>query len=576
MQSVDLTTLSAACSELKKKWVPARVEQVYQSDRFTLKLALRTLSERSWLTISWHPQAARLHMGDAPPRSPDTFTFSEQLRHQLNGLVLVVLQPISPWERVIDLQFALRPGEELQWHLYIEIMGKYSNVILTNADQTIVTAAHQVSAQQSRVRPILTGAQYEAPPKLTAPTPSLEESQTHWQERLTLIPGSMRAALLKTYRGLSSALVLGMLKRAQIEPEQDNTSLCSQQWQQLFEGWQTWLNALQQEVFQSGWSDRGYSVLGWGISEAAPDVQTLLNRYYSQILNQEQFTALHQQLKQSVQQALQRLQAKAMLFEQQLVAAQDADDLRQQADLLMAHLQSWQPGLKAITLLDFETGQPIEIPLNPEWNGVQNAQFLYKRYQKLRRGYDYTVPLLAAVQDEMQYLEQVLISIQQSDRYQRPDDLIALAEIRNELSQQQYLKDRDPKAQIRSEGTGFHRYLSPSGRQVWVGRNNRQNEQLTFRLASDYDLWFHTQEIPGSHVLLRLDAGIKPDTQDLQYVANIAAYYSRARQSHQVPVVYTEPKNVYKPKGAKPGMVIYKLETILWADPQVAKDYVPA
>jgi predicted ribosome quality control (RQC) complex YloA/Tae2 family protein len=561
MQSVDLTTLSAACSELKKKWVPARVEQVYQSDRFTLKLALRTLSERGWLTISWHPQAARLHMGDAPPRLPDTFTFSEQLRHQLNGLVLVALQPISPWERVIDLQFALRPGEALQWHLYVEIMSKYSNVILTNADQTIVTAAHQVNAQQSRVRPILTGAQYEAPPKLTAPTPSLEESQTHWQERLTLIPGSMRATLLKTYRGLSSALVLGMLKRAQIEPEQDNTSLSSQQWQQLFEGWQTWLNALQQEIFQPGWSDRGYSVLGWGINEAAPTVQMLLNRYYSQILNQEQFTALHQQLKQSVQQALQRL---------------DADYLRQQADLLMAHLQSWQPGLKAITLLDFETSQPIEIPLNPEWNGVQNAQFLYKRYQKLRRGYDYSVPLLAAVQDEMQYLEQVLISIQQSERYQTSDDLIALAEIRNELSQQQYLKDRDPKAQIRSEGTGFHCYLSPSGWQVWVGRNNRQNEQLTFRLASDYDLWFHTQEIPGSHVLLRLDAGIKPDKQDLQYVANIAAYYSRARQSHQVPVVYTEPKNVYKPKGAKPGMVIYKLETILWADPQIAKDYVPS
>lgn len=576
MQSVDLTTLYAACSELKKHWLPARVEQVYQVDRFTLQLALRTLSGRGWLTISWHPQAARLHLGDAPPRLPDTFTFSEQLRHQLNGLVLVVLQPISPWERVIDLQFAQRPGGELQWHLYVEIMGKYSNVILTSADQTIVTAAHQVNAQQSRVRPILTGARYEAPPKLTTPTPSLEESQTHWQERLTLIPGSIRTALLKTYRGLSSNLVLGMLKRVQIKPEQDNTSLSSQQWQQLFEGWQTWLNALQQEIFHPGWSDQGYSVLGWGITKAAPDVQMLLNRYYSQILNQEQFTALHQQLRQAVQQALQRLQTKAQLFERQLVAAQDADHLRQQADLLMAHLQAWQPGLKVLTLLDFETGQPIEISLNPEWNAVQNAQFLYKRYQKLRRGYDYTVPLLAAVQDEMQYLEQVLISIQQSDRYQRPDDIMALVEIRNELSQQQYLKSRDPKAQIRSEATGFHRYLSPGGWQVWVGRNNRQNEQLTFRLASDYDLWFHTQEIPGSHVLLRLDAGVKPDPQDLQYAANIAAYYSRARQSHQVPVVYTEPKNVYKPKGARPGMVVYKLETILWAAPQIAEDYAPA
>lgn len=573
MQSVDLTTLYAACSELKTRWVPARLEQVYQIDRFTLQLALRTLNGRDWLTISWHPQAARLHMGDAPPRLPDTFTFSEQLRHQLNGLVLVTLQPISPWERVIDLQFAQRPGGELLWHLYVEVMGKYSNVILTSADQTIVTAAHQVNARQSRVRPILTGAPYEPPPGLTAPTPSLNESQADWQERLTLIPGSMRSSLLKTYRGLSSALVLAMLKKAKIDPEQENHSLSNEQWQQLFLAWQTWLNALQQHTFQPGWCDLGYSVLGWGINESAADVQTLLKRYYSQILDQSQFAALHQQLTQAVQQSLHRLQEKAQRFEQQLTAAEGADHLRQQADLLMAHLSSWQPGMQEITLPDFETGQPIQIPLNPEWNAVQNAQSRYKRSQKLRRGYDYTIPLLTAVRDEMQYLEQVAISIQQSDRYCNSDDLLALTEIRSELMQQQYLKN-DPKGQTRSAETGFHRYRSPNGWEVWVGRNNRQNEQLTFRLASDYDLWFHTQEIPGSHVLLRLDAGIKPDTQDLQYTADIAAYYSRARQSHQVPVIYTEPKHVYKPKGARPGMVIYKLETVLWASPQTAQDYV--
>jgi predicted ribosome quality control (RQC) complex YloA/Tae2 family protein len=573
MQSVDLTTLYAACSELKTRWVPARLEQVYQIDRFTLQLALRTLNGRDWLTISWHPQAARLHMGDAPPRLPDTFTFSEQLRHQLNGLVLVTLQPISPWERVIDLQFAQRPGGELLWHLYVEVMGKYSNVILTSADQTIVTAAHQVNARQSRVRPILTGAPYEPPPGLTAPTPSLNESQADWQERLTLIPGSMRSSLLKTYRGLSSALVLAMLKKAKIDPEQENHSLSNEQWQQLFLAWQTWLNALQQHTFQPGWCDLGYSVLGWGINESAADVQTLLKRYYSQILDQSQFAALHQQLTQAVQQSLHRLQEKAQRFEQQLTAAEGADHLRQQADLLMAHLSSWQPGMQEITLPDFETGQPIQIPLNPEWNAVQNAQSRYKRSQKLRRGYDYTIPLLIAVRDEMQYLEQVAISIQQSDRYCNSDDLLALTEIRSELMQQQYLKN-DPKGQTRSAETGFHRYRSPNGWEVWVGRNNRQNEQLTFRLASDYDLWFHTQEIPGSHVLLRLDAGIKPDTQDLQYAADIAAYYSRARQSHQVPVIYTEPKHVYKPKGARPGMVIYKLETVLWASPQTAQDYV--
>jgi predicted ribosome quality control (RQC) complex YloA/Tae2 family protein len=118
------------------------------------------------------------------------------------------------------------------------------------------------------------------------------------------------------------------------------------------------------------------------------------------------------------------------------------------------------------------------------------------------------------------------------------------------------------------EATNFHRYRTPSGFEVLIGRNNRQNDQLTFRVAGDYDLWFHAQEIPGSHLLLRLEPGAVPEEADLRFAANLAAYYSRARQSDQVPVVYTEPKHVYKPKGAKPGIAIYKQERILWGQPQ--------
>ena len=117
MQPVDFTTLTAACSELRAQWLPARLEQVYQRDRFTVSLALRTMKGRGWIDLSWHPVAARICVGDPPPRIPDTFTFSEQLRHQLSGLALVSIAPVSSWERVIDLQFAKRPGEPALWHL---------------------------------------------------------------------------------------------------------------------------------------------------------------------------------------------------------------------------------------------------------------------------------------------------------------------------------------------------------------------------------------------------------------------------------------------------------------------------
>ena len=569
MQPVDFTTLTAVCSDLQTQWLPARLEQVYQRDRYTLQLALRTFEQRGWLTLSWHPQAARLCLGTAPPRTSDTFTFSQQLRHQLNGLVLVTLHPITAWERVIDLQFSRRPQDPAQWHLYVEIMGTYSNVILTNADHLIVTAAHQVSAKQSRVRPIQTGQVYELPPPLTEPAPTITESQVHWQARLTFIPGPLKRNLLQLYRGLSSALVRSMIEAAGLDPEQHTDRLTASDWDCLFQRWQAWLQALEQHQFTPGWCTQGYTVLGWGIERPAPNLQTLLDQYYRQQLDHQDFRQLRHQLHQKLAGTLTKLKTKAQTFQTQLVASDTADEYRHQADLLMAHLQDWQPGMTQITLPDFVTGAPQTIPLNPEKNAIQNAQAFYKRHQKLKRSRQHITPLLVAIQEEIQYLEQVEATIEQLAVEQDSEAFLALIEIREELIQQAYLHSPTYRP-APPEQTQFHRHQTPGGWELLIGRNNRQNDQLTFRVAKSYDLWFHTQEIPGSHVLLRLDPGAVPDPHDLQFAANLAAYYSRARQSHQVPVIYTKPKNVFKPKGAKPGMVIYQREQILWGDPQSA------
>lgn len=226
------------------------------------------------------------------------------------------------------------------------------------------------------------------------------------------------------------------------------------------------------------------------------------------------------------------------------------------------------------------------------------------------------MPLLMEVVTEIAYLQQVETALTQIEAYRSAEDLTAIEDIRDELIQQGYLAgsryqveaspDRvsslkslrqlpklHPKISAKSSGKSNskssqqsgpksnkfrtdkadlpsqpRRYQTPSGHEILVGRNNRQNDFLTFRMAGDYDLWFHTQEIPGSHVLLRLSAGEVPEDADLAYVADLAAYYSQARQSEQVPVVYTQPKHVYKPKGAKPGMAIYKQETVIWGRPQ--------
>lgn len=576
MQTVDFTTLTAACYELRSQWVPGRTEQVYQRDRSSIALCLRTLKAKGWLTISWHPQAARICMGDPPPRTPDTFTFSDQLRHQLSGFALVAIEAIAPWERVLDLQFARRPGDPATWHLYVEIMGKYSNVILTDADNLIVTAAHQVSNTQSSIRTIQTGQPYELPPKLTATSPSLSEPQERWIERVSLVSGAIQRQLLKSYRGLSPVLVRSMIQSANLDPEQSTESLNQSDWQNLFQYWQEWLKiiSVSPAQFQPGWTDHGYTVMGWGLVSPTPNIQTLLNSYYTAELNQQEFAQLRHQLSQKLSNLLDKLRQKASTFEERLQQSDTADEHRQQADLLMAYLHLWEPGMKKISLLDFETNKPVTISLSPEKNAIQNAQAFYKRHQKLKRARYAVEPLLKEVQEEIQYLEQVEAALTQIDAYSTPEDLQTLQEIREELISQKYLEAPAQRSRDLPDASQPYRYQTPSGFELLIGRNNRQNDLLTFRTAGDYDLWFHTQEIAGSHVLMRLQAGSVPEDADLQFAADLAAHYSKARQSDQVPVVYTQPKYVYKPKGAKPGMAIYKQERIIWGRPQQGRNYL--
>jgi len=570
MQPVDLTTLRATCAELRAGWLPARLEQVYQRDRATIALGLRTLEGRDWLTIAWHTQAARICIDDPPPRTRDTFTFSDQLRHQLQGLALIAMPLLAPWERVVDFQFASRPGDPPLWHLYAEIMGKHSNLILTDSDNEVITAAHQVNPDKSKSRPVQTGEPYEPPPPLTGSFPSLEESQASWQERVSLIPGQLKLQLLDTYQGIGPNLVIAMIQRAGLDPKQTTDTLTQHDWNRLFAVWQEWLQILETEQFKPGWTETGYTVLGWGMTEAVTSTQLLLKEYYQEQLNQQAFKQLRHQLLQKVSSLIKKQKQKRETFQQRLQQSDKAAKERQQADLLMAYSYQWEPGLSSMQLPEFETGELVTIPLNPEKNAVQNAQGYYKRHRKLKRARQAVEPLLAETDREIAYLQQVEATLNQLEGYQHGEDLQTLKEIQEELIEQGYMiPQRERNIPEKAQPIT---YYTPSGYEVLVGRNNRQNDQLTFRTAVDYDLWFHAQEIAGSHILLRLPPGAVADDKDLQFVADVAAYYSRGQESQQVPVVYTKPKHVYKPKGAKPGMAVYDHETIIWGNPETIKN----
>ncbi len=601
MQPADLTTLVALTHELNIACVPARLEQVHQSDRHTIYLQLRTLEKKQWLLLSWHPQAARLHLSAPPPKQPDTFTFSQQILHQVAGFALVSVQLTSQWERVIDLQFAKRPDDEVQWHLYLEVMGKYSNAVLVNANGEIVTAAHQVSHKQSRVRPIQTGDRYELPPALLEAIPSSSESFDSWRDRLILIPKEIKRNLLSNYRGVSSSLVRSLIAIADLDGDKNVADLTLFEWEQLFCAWQNWLTCIKNKQFYPHLEGKGYALTpspspaGEGDKILTPlllrekglgdegnpslSVNDFCDRYYSQQTGQVAFQQLHQQISQAMQNQLAKLNIKETEFLDRLKLSTQADDFKDKADLLMAHLHLWEIGMKEIKLTDFHSDAPVIIPLDPTLNAAQNAQSFYKKHQKQKRAALAIAPLLKSVQQEIAYLEQVSTAVSLLEQSELP----ALGEIRAELAQQGYLKvtaEYAPRTKTNNKGgknksnrtkqeeiPDCHRFTTPNGFEVWVGRNNYQNDLISFRIAGEYDLWLHAQEISGSHVLLRLPAGAIADERDLQVAANYAAYYSRARQSDQVPVVCTIPKYVFKPKGAKPGMVVYTHEKIVWGQP---------
>ncbi|GAB4305323.1 MAG: NFACT RNA binding domain-containing protein [Geminocystis sp.] len=565
MQPFDYTTLKAVCYSLQENYIPSRLEQVYQCDRTSISLCLRNIEKKSWLTISWHPQAARICVGNPPPRGKDTFTFSDQLRHLINGYALIGIEIVSDWERVIDFQFAQRPNESPLNHLYVEIMGKYSNVILTNADNQIITVAKQVTADKSTLRTVETSQIYQLPPPLTGNIPKLEESQETWQEKVSLIPGRIDKQLIKSYRGISPNIAKDLLHKSNIDLSKTNQELTQNEWKELYQNWQTWLTSIEKNQFYSHLTSEGYTVLGE--PKQAENINFVINEYYNQKIYQENFIQLKQQLQQKIKNILKKLKTKKNKYLEKIKESDNCEIYSNKADLLMAHLNQWQVGMKEITLNDFTTGEPVKINLAPDKNIIQNAQILYKKYQKLKRAKQAVKPLLDEVNEEVNYLEQIAINLQQLD-YQEKDDLTTLQEIKSELINQKYIEDKQYRNnQNIQEESQPRRYQTPSGYEVLVGRNNRQNDILTFKTATDYDLWFHAQEISGSHVLLRLNAGDAPEEKDLQFTANLAAYYSQGRESEQVPVVYTNPNHVYKPKGAKPGMVIYSKETVIWGKP---------
>ena len=562
LQVMDLTSLRAVLADLRAQIIPSRFEKAQQPNQQSLQLGFRTLKGMVWLELSWQADAARLVQIPSPSRIGSGSTLAQQVQHGLRQLALVELEQRN-FERVVLFHFAPRPGEVSVRTLVLELMGRHSNVLLLDDQKRITAIARQVRQHQSRVRPLSTGDPYIPPPALQSLPPSCEEPFEQWRRRLTLVPVDLGKALRDTYQGISPALTKQLInfssKHQAPIPLSASTpveEISDKQWRLLHTRWRRWLNQLSCDDFilqldEAGgyrvWNDPADS------SSNSESLSLRLGLYYRKHLNERQLLKESQDLQQLLEQSRQREQAQRLEQVERLKATGGADDLQRQADAILCQAA-------------------------PDRGSIEQAQKLYQRAKRLRR----SIPL---IEERLVHHDQrlalidgsagFLADLMQADWDEAGDRNQQLLELKVELEEL-----LTPRRRRRRSGPppGQPQPLeirSQHGLVIQVGRNHRQNEWISLRQARAGDLWFHAQECPGSHVVLKASEAAAGEP-DLQLAADLAAWFSRAKGNRRVPVVMTGVEHLQRIPGTAPGTVRHRQAELVWAEPDRAQKALEA
>ena len=544
---MDLTTLRAVLWDLRGRVLPSRFEKAQQPSPGTIQLGFRSLKGMVWLELSWQADSPRLTEIEAPPREGAGSTLAQQLQHSLRQLALVKLHQ-EGFERVVEFHFAPRPGEPIQRVLVLELMGRHSNLLLLDEQRRVIAPGRQVRDHQSRIRPISTGDDYCPPPPLQGHRPDKTERFERWQERLSLIPIPLKKALQQTYQGISPALAT-QLAGSWLTTSVDQ--LKAEQWETLHRRWCRWLEQMDLETFALQTNPNG-SYRVWGENPAATQDSLALGlgKFYQERLGQRVLAKAQEELRHKIERWRSKEESELNDQQQRLKATENHAEIQQQADALLSLRQ-------------------------PNRDQINEAQKLYKRARKLRRSVailneriDHHQQRLALIHGSEGFIEEQLDAMWQDDLARK----IGLKELQRELDD--LLSPGEPPQSRRRQKQNQPQPLeltSPSGILVQVGRNHRQNDWISLRQARSGDLWFHAQECPGSHVVLK-SSNAPADEDDLQLATDLAAYFSRARGNSIASVVMVPTDQLQRIAGAGPGTVRHGSGEIRWGHPQRIKE----
>lgn len=564
--------------EIEETATGARIDKIYQPNRDEILLLLRTREGAFRLLLSARANSARIHFTRYAlenPKEPPMLCML--LRKRLSGARLAGLRQ-PELERLLFLDFdAVNDlGDEVRLTIAMEVMGRYSNIILIDEDQKIVDALHRVDAGMTSGRLVLPGIPYRLPPpqnKLCM----LSAGRDEILERLHSIPGDMELskALLSSLQGVSPIVCRELAYQVGRGNELTVKGMSREQWERLSFYLERNSDAVR-NISGAPWIARAadgkpldFSFIRVGQYGSAAIVKqeesfsSLLDDFYEERDRIARMRVRSQDLLRLLTNASDRLSRKINAQRGELEQCAKRDTLRMYGDLINANLYRMEKGLHSVVLENFyQEGQPnITIPLDPTLSPAQNAQKYYKEYRKQRTAEEMLQIQIRQAEHELAYLDTVF------EELSRASDERDLNEIRQELAQEGYVRmQRGTKRKAVVQGP--MKFVSSEGFFIQVGRNNSQNDLLTLKRAKKNDLWFHTKNIPGSHVVL-FQQEKEATAKAISEAALLAACYSRGRDSSSVAVDYTLVRNVSKPQGAKPGMVIYVKNKTVYASPDL-------
>ena len=574
---LDALCLSGVVAELKPILTGAKIDKVHQPGRDEIILALRLGRGNGRLLLSASPNHPRLQMTELSRENPDAPPMFCMLlrKHLMGGRILSVEQPHL--ERIVELRLEVLDelGDRKERRLILEAMGRRANLVLVDDQGRIVDCLRRVDGDMSAQRQLLPGLFYRLPPAMDKADPTALDG-AEWLRQVEQAPGESRVDhwLLDTFGGWSPLVCREIAFRAGGRVDITFDELGAQGRVRVAEAAEALLNSVKENNFTptvisiekrpkdfTFFPAEQYEEAG--ACAAYPTFSALMDRFYEQRENQERIRQKGQDLIRSVTNARDRTARKIANQQRELDATQDRERLRQFGDIITSNLHTMERGMATLRALDFydPEGAEVDIKLDPLLTPQQNAAKYYKEYNKAKTAEEMLTIQLEKGRRELDYLNSVLenITLAEGER--------DLQEIRQELADTGYLR-----RQIKGKDKG--RRLSPkpmefrstAGLRISVGKNNVQNDLLTCKQAFKSDIWFHTQKIHGSHVIL-WTGGAQPDLQSLNEAACLAAWFSQGRESGKVPVDYTPVKYVKKPAGARPGMVVYTTYETAWVTP---------